>query len=462
MKKIPLYSLLFSLLCVSSLTSADYRVKEGKIVNGQKDRENSVQECFAKATDAYGRKAWEELVQHSLIVVKNFPTTPFSQEATFYLGVGYFHLRDYELSNKQFSSYLKRQTTPRHFEEAIQYKFDIAERFQQGAKKHLMGWETMPKWAPAKEDAVAIYDEVITALPHHDLGARALYGKAKLLVIDQDYKAAIEAYQTLIRRFPKNSLAAEAYLGIGEIYLTQCQAEYPDPDFLDLAQINLRKFHQEFPGEKRVAQAEKAIVSMKEIYAQSLYETGQFFERTKKPNASLIYYSKVLSNYPETKIASQAQDRLKTLKSEKIVKQERVKNKAILVEAKAEENVAQALPEAKSIDAVVADAREPQIQQVEELVAEVPQLAVEENTLVVEESATSVEPILEPYAVLEEKTEVTTPLEDQVSQVNEEVLSLPVASEEHVSESNSVDASEQHVGNLENNHHVAESNEMGD
>jgi tetratricopeptide (TPR) repeat protein len=60
----------------------------------------------------------------------------------------------------------------------------------------------MPKWIPALEDALSIYDEVIMALPHHELGAKALYGKARLLFKDEDYKASIETYQALIRRFP--------------------------------------------------------------------------------------------------------------------------------------------------------------------------------------------------------------------------------------------------------------------
>jgi tetratricopeptide (TPR) repeat protein len=253
--------------------------------------------------------------------VKQFPSSPFVQEAVFYLGVGYFHLQDYEVANKHFSNYLKKQTTPRHFEEAIQYKFSIAEQFQGGAKKHVLGMEAMPKWLPAREDAIAIFDEVVSALPHHDLGAKALYGKAELLVKEEDFKAAVETYQTLIRRFPKNSLAVDSYLGIAEVYFTQCRAEYPDLDFLDLAEINLRKFKQDFPGDARVATAEKIVADMKEVYAGTLYETGQFFERTKKAKASLLYYKKVISQYPDTKIAVLAKERMNALKIEEVKKE---------------------------------------------------------------------------------------------------------------------------------------------
>lgn len=307
-------NILFSLcVFVPFGAHAAYVLKSGKLVPKEEVSTMSVQEHYSAAITAYQKKRWDELVKQALIVVKNFSSTPFGQEALFYLGVGYFNQKEYEMANAQFSTYLKNQTTPKHFEEAIQYKFSIAEMFQKGEKKHLMGWRQMPRWMPAREEALMIYDEVIVALPHHDLGAKALYGKAQLLLKDEDYKACIETYQMLIRRFPKNAFAAESYLGIGKVYLIQCQNEYPDPDFLDLARINLRKFKQDFPQDLQVAQAEKMLLDMQEIYAANLFETAQFFERTKKPHAAVIYYTKVLANYPQTSQAALSKKRLQKL-----------------------------------------------------------------------------------------------------------------------------------------------------
>lgn len=273
----------------------------------------SVQEHYSAILEAYQKEQWEDLVRQSLIMIHNFPSTPFAEESYFYLGVGYFHLGEFEHSNENLTHYLKRQASPKFFEEAIQFKFQIAERFHHGAKKHIMGWDSMPKWIPARDEAIAIYEEVITALPHHELAAHALFGKAKLLLKDEEYKASIETYQTLIRRFPKHPLAIESFIGIAQVYLIQSKDRYPDQDYLDLAEINLKKFHFSFPGEERVVEAENMFIEMKEIFAGNLYETGRFYERTKKPHAALIYYNRILSKYPETKVALSAEKRLGVL-----------------------------------------------------------------------------------------------------------------------------------------------------
>jgi TolA-binding protein len=313
MKKNCLLSICLIISAMASL-EASYTISNGRLMNTDDVATMSVQEHHSAAVEAYQQGKWEELVRQSIILTKNFPSTTFAQEALFYLGVAYFNLKDFDLANQNFSKYLHRQTTPKHFEEAIQYKYKIAEQFQKGARKHMMGWQSMPKWIPAQDEALSIYEEVITALPNDELAAKAIFGKAQILLEQEYFKESVESFQTLIRRFPKNFLAIESYIGIGKVYLKQCQTEYPDRDFLDLAEINLRKFRLDFPKEEKYVEVERMFLQMQEIYAQSLYETGQFFERTKKPQASLLYYNKIVTQFPQTKIAALSQERLEAIK----------------------------------------------------------------------------------------------------------------------------------------------------
>lgn len=328
--------ILLFLLAFPVLSHASYTFKNGKLYKTEQMATMSVQEHYSAAMDAYQRQDWDQTIHHCLIVIKNFGVTPFAQEAYFYMGVAYFHIEEMQYANRFLTSYLKKQATPKFFEEAIAYKFKIAKEYHLGAKKHILGWDAMPKWVPARDEALKIYDEVITALPHHELAANALFGKAKLLIKEDEFKQSIETFQTLIRRFPKHVLAAESYISIGEVYLLQSQRQYPDQDFLDLAEINLRKFRLDFPGEEKVKTAEKMLLDMKEVYASDLYDTGRFYERTKKPHAAYIYYKRILEKYPETKVCGTVNKRLEKMSY-------RPENKAQVEEIK------QAVPEKSPI-----------------------------------------------------------------------------------------------------------------
>lgn len=305
------------ILSVSWLLSlplfAIYTHKDGRFMHVEEVATHTAQEHYSAMLEAHQNGAWKELVRQGNIIAKNFLHSPFAQEAEYYLGVGFFHLEEYDLANKHLGYYLKKEVTGQNLEGAIQSKFLIAEAYKEGAKKHLMGLQAMPKWLGGEEDALIIYDEVIAALPNHELAARSLFSKAQLLHKSLDFDESIQTYQTLIRRFPKHTLAPESYLGIAQAYLSQCQAEYPNPDFLELAQINLRKFRLDFPGEERASQAEQMLLAMKEIYASNLYEIAQFYERTKKFQAARLYYTRVISKYPDTKLAAQAGEHLQAL-----------------------------------------------------------------------------------------------------------------------------------------------------
>jgi len=275
----------------------------------------SVLEFNTSLQDAIRDGDWWAAIDYAEMISYHFPQSPFAEETAFLIGESYYKLGQLELANERFTAYLNHSASPKHFEEAIHYKFQIAEQFRGGAKKPLFGSHKLPKIVSGEEDALQIYDEVVTSLPHDEVAAKALLGKAEIQLRLEDYKPSLETLDLLIRRFPKHDLAAQGFLEKSHAYLMQCKDRSLDPALLDLAEVNLRKFRLAFPREGRILEAEKDFAEMQEIFAERLMETGRFFQKTKKVPASIIYYSKVLSQYPNTKAAAEAQERLESLQA---------------------------------------------------------------------------------------------------------------------------------------------------
>ncbi len=294
--------------------SASYTIKNGKVMNEEEVATMSVQEHYGFMLEAVQEEKWDIVVQQATIMIQNFPDSPFYQESFYFLGLGFFHKEEYDIANQYLTTYLKKQTALRHFREAIELKFQIANRFGNGYKKHIGGIALLPRWVPAKDEAIEIYDEVINALPNDDLAAKALFGKGKVILEEEDYSSSIEVFQSLIRRFPKHTLAPDAYVEIANVYLRESKERYPDADFLDLATLNLKKFQQDFPSDERLEAAENILADMQEVYAKSFYEIAKFYERTKKPHASILYYSKIVKAFPNTKTAELSKERLNVLR----------------------------------------------------------------------------------------------------------------------------------------------------
>jgi outer membrane protein assembly factor BamD (BamD/ComL family) len=308
--------LLLSAFFAFASLEAGYTLRGGKIVNTEELPTFSAEEHYSRACQAMNEEKWGDAASHFNIIAKNFSQAPFYHASKYYLGVCYFFAGEYDFANTALSDYLQSQSNPLFFEDAIAYKLQVANCFRHGAKRRFFGTKKLPRWASGRSLAVDIYNEVITALPCHEYAAQALYGKAHLLWEDQEFRECVDTFQTLIRRFPKHVLAPVCYGLINRAYLDQARCEFQNPDILVLAQINLRKFEKDFPKDERVAEAANDVQLIKEQYAQGLFETGQFYERIDRPEASVLYYQSAIEQFPDTSYAKCSKRRLSILQKQ--------------------------------------------------------------------------------------------------------------------------------------------------
>lgn len=303
--------------------------KNGKLIDAEEIATLSPEEHFALGSEAFQNEDWREAARQFRIVSRHFSSTSWGQESLYYLGVSQFYDREYDLANESLTAYLNSASNPELFQETIEYKFAIAEKFRNGAKRRFFGTKYLPKWASGKELAIQIYNEIIATMPTSETAVCSLMAKGRMAWQMEDFRSSVESFQTIIRRFPKHELTPECYLLIGKVYLSQCEAEFQNPDILAFAQINLKRFIQEFPRDERVQEVEKDLLAVKEIYASGLYETGRFYERTQQYNASILYYKNALSEFPDTAVARLCKQRLQLLTGEAIPDEENRSSEAL-------------------------------------------------------------------------------------------------------------------------------------
>lgn len=273
-------------------------------------------EYFNSAVAHMEHKGWRDALEDLSAIREYYPHSQMYNDAIYFQAVCHYQLLEYGVANRQLTEYLNNKYKLKFFEDALKYKLEIANKFKDGAKKHLFDSDKFPKWLPAKEDALAIYDEIISMVPSHDLAAQALYEKGSLLHRMQDYKSSLETLGSVIKKFPKHPLTPDAYLEISEIYYEQSHSEYRNTDLLEMAQIHLKKFIQNFPRDEKVEIAKKYYQDMREIHAKGLYEIGMFYERTHKPKASVIYYVTAIEQFPNSPSADLCKERLQYLDKE--------------------------------------------------------------------------------------------------------------------------------------------------
>ena len=311
LKKTSLFPLaMLSLLLSSAELEAPYVYQKGHWRDAANCATLSVDRHFSLGITAYNGGKMEAAAAQFQIVVESFPKTRYAAEARLLLAWALFSLQEYDLANDRLDDYLKNDSYPIRLEDALQIKCMIADRLAEGARRHCFGWRRLPKWASGRSLAIDIYDEVAAVLPHHELGARALYAKARILYLSGDYSGSIEGFQLLIRRFPSTELAADSYVAISKVYAKRIVSEFHNPDLLSLGRINSRLFTEEFPEDPRQAEIEENLLLMEEHYAQGLYDAACFYQKKGSADGARLYFEAVVRQFPRTQSARSAEQQL--------------------------------------------------------------------------------------------------------------------------------------------------------
>ncbi len=309
MIKKPLY---FIFLLLMTANFSPLQAAKKKMFASEEEARQYLLYHYNKGVNDYNQMNWRDASDEFEKVVRFFPDSEVYPQANFYLGVSFFERKEYDFANCAFSRYLKSCSATEYFEEALQYKFCIAE-YLKYSKRRPFTFRYLPKWAEGQTLALEIYDELIACAPNHELAVRSLYSKAVLLQTMREYRTSIETYQLLIRRFPNDELTPASYVGVSQAYYQLSQLEFQNPDILALADVNARKFRENFPRDERVVKAEKYSLMIKEVYAKGLCSVGQFYERTHHPDAAAIYYQSAIEDYPHTHVAAYCRHRMNLL-----------------------------------------------------------------------------------------------------------------------------------------------------
>ena len=274
------------------------------------------QEVYRELYKQYQGKHYKQVAFLGNRLITYHADSPVLANTYFYYGVALFHLAEYAKANTVFSTFLDQYALPQFFEETMQYKFAIAEKFRQGERKRILGIPYAPKWENATEDAIDIYNEVIMTLNRDEIAIEAQYHKAGLLVVNNQWKEGIECYQSLIRKYPKHPLSAESYLAVARVYAQQAKIRHPDVQIVELAEMNFKRFLVDYPTSQSLRDMEGLLVSVKDRFAKELWDSADFFVRKKNSVASaVLYYKLLIQKYPETSYAMGAVNQLHAWKS---------------------------------------------------------------------------------------------------------------------------------------------------
>jgi outer membrane protein assembly factor BamD len=199
-----------------------------------------------------------------------------------------------------------------YYEDALWRQYAIATRILHGEQTML--WNIVP-FFPSMDTAANMFNEIVTngpysdVAPHAQLRVGAAHEKAK------DYDLAVKSYGTAADRYHDQPvIAADAVFRQGVSYYREAaKAEY-DQSTAEQAIETFTDFITLFPEDKRVSQAQRAIVILKSEQVRGAFQVAKFYDDGKKWDGAAVYYNEVVQLDPNSSYAALARQRIEELK----------------------------------------------------------------------------------------------------------------------------------------------------
>jgi outer membrane protein assembly factor BamD (BamD/ComL family) len=280
----------------------------------------SEEEDFATLKDSYQNKDWNKVIIQTSDLLKKHPDSVFVKETYYFRAVAYFHKDDPDLANRNLSTFLEIEGSSRFFKEALNYKYFIAEKFENGYYGHLFGVSALPRLESMWDTAYQLYDEVAMTLPRSDIAAKATFRKAGMLRQDGQFEESIEAYTGLVRRFSTLPLAQEAYVEIAKVYKKQVKDDYLDIKCYKFALINQKRFLSAYPSSNLKVEMEEIVLDIIDLFAEDVYKSALYFEKKENVTSAVMYLKDLVGKYPKSKFAALASQKIMTYELDSIQK----------------------------------------------------------------------------------------------------------------------------------------------
>ncbi len=316
MKKTLTFFILFVSLTVFSAEVQAYWIWSpdlGKWVNPKKSAKDTAEDQYAWALEFYNRKDWDRAIEEFDKLPSVFPTSRLAAEGVYYIGRCWEEKGDMAKAADGYQKLIDRYPYSDRIREAVKREFEIANRFAGGGKVKVLGVPALP----GQDKALELYKHIVKNAPFGTYGDQAQFKMGEVYKTQGEFEEAQKAFQAVVDEYPSSDLVAQARYQIAYTSMQASKKSQYDERYAERAIEEFQEFKNTYPGDQQAIEADESIKALRTKKAQTSFEVGAFYEKQKKFSSAKVYYQEVVSKYPETALAVEAQKRV-----ERIVRQE--------------------------------------------------------------------------------------------------------------------------------------------
>jgi outer membrane protein assembly factor BamD len=245
-------------------------------------------------------------------VIRVWPLSDYAPRAEYLIGRCLETQHKDEAAFNAYQRIIEKYPKSGEYNEVLWRQYEIANRFLGGEWFRL--WNIIPLYTSMDETA-KLYQKIVNNGPYSEVAPKAQLSIGAAREKQKNYAAAVKAYETAADRYhDQPAIAADAMYRAGLAWQKQADSAEYDQSAATQAIAAYTDFMTVFPDDKRVTDAQKAIVKLKVEQVRGSFEIAQFYEHGHKWAGAVVYYNDVLQLDANSPLAEQARQRIEVLK----------------------------------------------------------------------------------------------------------------------------------------------------
>lgn len=158
------------------------------------------------------------------------------------------------------------------------------------------------KWSSAAD----AFETVVSIGRGTDIGQEAQFLLAESYYNNRRYLLAASEYDRYASFYPRSERREFVDFKAAVCYYNLSPRYKLDQTYTKQAVERFRLFNSRYPNSERVAETSDYIIELRNKLARKQYEAAEFYKRTNRFSAAIVYHDLVIDNYPESVWAERA------------------------------------------------------------------------------------------------------------------------------------------------------------
>ena len=314
-KKIIFILLIFSLFIFLEREAESawiWTQKSGRGINPKDSVKDMPQEQYEWAMRLVELGEYKQAVKRFRQIIKKFPQSPYAAKSQFDIGLVYEKQGKIEKAIEEYHKVAENYPNSPNISEVIDAEYRLGNILLNREEGDT--WQKIVTYEGNYERAAKVFEQAVQISPFGLRASELQYKSGEAYFKAKKYEEAIVQYKRVLDTYKDSEWLDEATFKLGLSAEAQSLDIHRDQTKAEEAIKWFSEYLKKYPEGDKIKEVRDRLDILLDKKAQNIYEIAEYYEKDGEKESALIYYRRILKDFPATTWAEKAGKKVKELK----------------------------------------------------------------------------------------------------------------------------------------------------